>query len=119
VLTHRDLSQQDAHCVRHAYVAVLCVATIVLAFARLNTIGYINLGGDAAGLAYIAGMLIMTVTVGLAIWARNITSTSHTYSTYLSSGVPPSDMKMLARILTALLVIALAFVAVGLLDIGR
>jgi len=119
VMTHRQLALKDTHCIRHAYVAVLCIATIVLAFARLNTIGYLRLGSEAAGLAYIAGMLIMTVTLGLAIWARSLTVTGHTYSSYLSGGVPPSNMKMLARILTALLIITLAFVAVGLLNLGR
>lgn len=116
VLTAKMLKPHEAHCPRHAYVAMLCFAGIVLAFARLNTIGVINLGSTAAGLVYISGMFIMVVSVGLAIWAK---ARTHENMNSLSWRTPIPNTPALSRILAALLIVTLAFIGVGLLSLGK
>ena len=114
VLKGRVYNARHSECPHHAVVAVLCLAGLIFAFARMNTIGLLVFGSTAAGLAYIAGMLCMGVGVAIAIWfhARWHAEVGH------QPLRDPPPTPTLARILGALLIMVMAFLAVGVLRIG-
>ena len=115
VLMNRHLHPSHAQCPFHASMAMLCVAGIVFAFARMNTIGFFIFGSTAAGLAYIAGMIIVVVTVALSVWAQGRT---HEEACLRNWRTPVPNAPNLSRILTALIIVVLAFIGVGLLRLG-
>jgi hypothetical protein len=94
-------------CPYHASGAVVCIAGIVYALARANTLGFLPAGHDVAGLAFIAGCIALSMAVGFTIWAKD--AFAH-HATLL--GVPGHPA--LSRIFSLMLIIILCFVLVGL-----
>jgi hypothetical protein len=118
VVMGKELDANHQACPRHAFLAMVCVAVIVFAFARMNTLGILDLGSTVAGLSYILGMLIMVMTVGLGVWAADGSHLPKQATTWRSTG-REFNPTQLTKIIRMLLIVTLAFSAVGLLRLGQ
>jgi hypothetical protein len=116
VLTAKHLTGKHSECPLHASMAMICIAGTVFAFARMNTIGFFIFGAVAAGLSYIAGMIVMVVVVALSVWAQ---SRTHDQAIVSNWKTPVTNSPALSRIFGMLLIVTLAFIGVGLLRVGE
>ena len=110
-----DYQDSEFHaCPYHAAMGTVCLAGVIFAFARMNTIGFLVFGTIAAGIAYVAGMIALCVAVGVAVWAQN---QGH-LGGHINPLRPTKQGIRLTHIFRMLLIITLAFLAVGLLQVG-
>ena len=113
VLTMKRIPPAKAHCTIYAVMSMLCLAGLIFSFARVNTIGFLHFGELTAGLSYIAGMIIVVVSVGLAVVAKE--RSQELARMALNSRALPEMVPALQRILGMLIIVVMAFLAVGLL----
>jgi hypothetical protein len=80
----------------------------------MNALGFFIWGSVTAGFAYCAGMLIIVFAVALAVWAQG----KRHAEWRLGQPATPLDIPNLPRILRMVLIVVMAFIAVGLLRVG-
>lgn len=103
-------------CPYYAGASVVCIAGLLSAFARANTLGFMNLGQIIAGLAYAAGSIVLTMCIGLGIWTKNKPE-QPAVGRPLTQVVPSERTQTLGRVFSMMLIIILSFVLVGLVRV--
>lgn len=117
VVTRRKLTAAEGHCPRHAWAAILCIAVVLFGFARLNTIEVLPLGDVVAAFAYTTGMLLLVAVIGFLVWLKGQTGLGKG-TTSLNWYTPIPSTPQMVHVLTALVIIVVAFVLVGLVSTG-